>query len=253
MIKYSDIPHTYEDENGLFISATTLLKRLHKEKDWDAIAKKYAKKHGIPVAEVKKKWEEKKNKAGRRGTLFHAIQEMKDMNQEFAATFSSSEHPPLKVYAPTIVEEGIKFGEYERLKDGIYPELLVWLNSVRVAGQIDRAEIYNNTLNIIDYKTNGKLEFTSFIDWKGQSEKYKSPCGHMDNCNGNDYFLQLNLYAYIILRNNPQLTLGKMIIQHILFEDSNNENLETSRVEYIVPNLQKEIHYILVAYKNKQL
>lgn len=251
-MKFFEEDHRYVNNSESYISVSTLLKKLEPKKDWDEIVKKYAKKNNLTVAEVKAKWELEKDNSIVRGKKFHAVSEAKDLNSEFAAVFSDPSLSPRAVFAPEIVD-GVKIGGAQLLEEGIYPELLVWLNSLKIAGQIDRCEIINNTVNIIDYKTNKKIETSSFVNRLGVSEKMLPPCAHLDNCNFNKYALQLNFYAYIVLRNNPGYSLGKMILKHIKFENPENPDEATEVIDYILPDLQKEIYLITEAYKNNQL
>lgn len=251
-MQFFEDDHKYVNNSETYISVSTLLKKLEPQKDWDDIAKKYAKKNNLSVAEVKAMWELEKNNSIVRGKRYHAISEAQDLKSEFAAVFSDPSSSPRAVFAPEIIN-GIKIGGPQTLEEGIYPELLVWLNSLKIAGQIDRCEIVNNTVNIIDYKTNKKIETTSFVNRQGLSEKMLFPCSHLDNCNYYKYALQLNFYAYIVLRNNPYYTLGKMILKHIKFENPENPSEATSVEDYILPDLQKEIYLIAEAYKNNQL
>jgi hypothetical protein len=45
------------------------------------------------------------------------------------------------------------------------------------------------------------------------------PVSHLDDCNYNHYALQLSLYMYIILKHNPRLKPGKLVLDHVIFED----------------------------------
>lgn len=46
----------------------------------------------------------------------------------------------------------------------------------------------------------------------------KPPLAHIEDCNYWHYALQLSLYMYIILKQNPQLKPGKLTIEHVIFE-----------------------------------
>ena len=62
------------------------------------------------------------------------------------------------------------------------------------------------------------------------------PVAHLDDCNLNHYNLQLSIYMYIILKHNPNLKPGKLIIHHISF----HEKEETDEFGYPITELSAE-------------
>jgi len=87
------------------------------------------------------------------------------------------------------------------------------------------ADIVNNQIHIIDYKTNKEIKEKGFTNWEGITSKMYNPVSHLDDCNLNHYNLQLSLYAYIIKKHNPKLKIGKLQIQHVSFEkEGENEH-----------------------------
>jgi hypothetical protein len=96
---------------------------------------------------------------------------------------------------------------------------MVYLKSAGICGQSDLVEVVDDTVHITDYKTNKKIDKTSFVNWEGISKKMLVPVAHLDDCNLNHYNLQLSIYMYIILKHNPTLKAGKLIIHHISFEE----------------------------------
>ena len=75
---------------------------------------------------------------------------------------------------------------------GIHPELLIYDDEFKIAGQVDLLIKTGNKITIRDYKTNKKLVFNNAF----QNMKY--PLEHLSDCNFNHYQLQLSLYAYMI-------------------------------------------------------
>jgi hypothetical protein len=82
-----------------------------------------------------------------------------------------------------------------------------------------------------------------------------SPVNHLGDCNFNHYALQLSLYMYIILKHNPRLKPGSMVLHHILFQeqardkhdnpvtavDGQGNPIVTDVVIYDVPYMRKEV------------
>lgn len=236
MIKFYEKDHIYVSDAGeKWTSVTTLLSKFEPEKDWDAIAAKYAKKNNLKKQDVLDQWKYESDKSIFRGNKYHASRE-----EELSACDTYNDLPIIK---PTIVN-GVKFSQNQRLTPGVYPELLVFLKSKKISGQADYVEVTaDNIVNISDYKTNKELKLSGYVNWEGIEEKMLAPVNHLPNCNFWKYALQINIYMYIILRNNPKLKMGTMTLLHIRFEDESDEVKEV--IPYIIPNLQAEVKKIM--------
>ncbi len=248
-MKFHELPHTYTNNNDTYRSVTSILKSLEPKKDWKKIAKAYAIKNNLTLKEVEDKWQYEKDISIDRGKKYHAAEEASLLQLPSGVILEDDIHHSVTII-PSEIVNGIKESSNLKLEDGIYPELMVWLDSCRVAGQADKVEILNNNINIIDYKTNKKIDKFSWVNKYGKSEKLLFPCQHLDNCNFNIYSLQLNTYAYIIRRHNPQFKIGQMILRHIQF---NSEGVATGCLDYKVPDMQKEVRDILNLVKNNKL
>ena len=124
----------------------------------------------------------------------------------------------LPVYTPIVQPDGDKISPGQKLDNGIYPELMVFLKSATICGQSDLVEVVNGKVNVIDYKTNKEIKMKSYVNWEGISQKLMSPLGHIEDCSFNHYALQLSIYMYIILKHNPKLRSGNIMIHHVKFE-----------------------------------
>lgn len=250
MIRFYDDKHIYLNSNNeSYRSVTSVLKKLEPKKDWDEIKRKYAKKNKLTVEEVTRMWDHEKDISIIRGKKAHSLKE----NASLASSeFITDDAELIPVIAP-YMEDGVKINKSMKLTDGVYPEVILWIDRVKLAGQADKIEIINNTINVYDYKTNKKIEKESFRNYMGDSDKLSYPCGHLDACNFNIYSLQLNMYAYMIKRHNPSMTIGKMEIIHLLFENPDDIEEITGEIIHPVPNLQKEISNILNAIEQGKL
>jgi len=81
------------------------------------------------------------------------------------------------------------------------------------------------------------------------------PVSHIEDCNLKHYNLQLSLYMYIVIKHNPKLKPGKLILQHVIFEkegeneygypitkyQENGDPIVKNVKKYELPYLKKEV------------
>jgi hypothetical protein len=83
------------------------------------------------------------------------------------------------------------------LEDGYYPELILWNDQYKIAGQADKVFIEtvgaHRYIDCDDYKSNKKI---SKHGYKGQ--KMKNPLGHLQDANHTHYCLQISTYAWLL-------------------------------------------------------
>jgi hypothetical protein len=158
-----------------------------------------------------------------------------------------------------IEDNGIKVAPDQNLTPGIYPEHMVFLKSAGICGQADRVEVVQDVIDIYDYKTNKEIKTQSFTNWEGVSEKMLHPIDHLDDCNFIHYAIQLSIYLYIMIKHNPNLKPGKIILEHIIFKksgvdkygnpvyekDSDGNPIVDKVVPYELPYLKKEVTNII--------
>lgn len=206
----------------------------------------------MPEAEILQAWESEKNRSTDLGTWYHNMRE----NNLYQQTD--------KVIHKPVYVEGIKTAVSQKLQEGIYPEHMVYLESVGLSGQVDRLEVVGDIVNINDYKTCKEIKKESYVNWEGVSKKMLKPVQHLPDCQFYHYTLQLSLYMYIILRHNPQFIPGKMIIEHVkfvldgedkygypLYKKDDTGNYIVSGIEEIeVPYFQKECQLIVEKLKS---
>lgn len=252
-MKFIEETHSYiNDNNELYTSVTTLIKKYEPEKDWNEIATKYAKKVKKTLEEVKAEWAKAGLDAVTKGTAFH--NKMEDKYTK--AGIWKVEGVDCIVHGSPI-EDGVKYARSLKLDQGIYPELLVYSHNYRLAGQADLVEVVNGKINIKDYKTSKEIKKESYKHWKNGYEMMKHPLNNIMNSNFWHYAIQLNLYMYMLRAHNPNLKVGTMTILHvidhpaIISEDELKSTPEgwTEVVEYPAPDLQKEVKNLLEHYK----
>jgi hypothetical protein len=254
MIVFNADDHSYkslDDSNIDWISVTTLVSHFKKPFDAKKIAEKVSKKknskwYGIEPKLIQQIWNSESERSTTLGTWYH------NQRETDLCSFASIEREGITVpvFKPSEIKEGVKTAPLQKLEPGVYPEHMVYLRSAGICGQSDLVEIVNGRVNIIDYKTNKKIDTESYTDWEGKSEKMLPPIDSLDDCNFNHYALQLSIYMYIILKHNPKLKPGKIFIHHIVFEvEKENEwGYPITKKDVDGEPIVKEVNQILVPY-----
>jgi hypothetical protein len=267
-ILFKSETHSYTsidpNENITWISVTGIISKFKKPFDADIVAEKsiknnWSKWYGMKAEDVKEAWKNESQKAMNLGTWYHNQRE-RDL---LACETISREDIIIPIIKPIEID-GIKKAPDQKLTNGIYPEHMVYLKSAGMCGQADRVEVVNDKVNIYDYKTNKEIKTKSYVNWEGLSDRMLTPLNHLDDCNLNHYALQLSLYMYMIIKHNPKLKPGKMIIEHITFEEAGKdaydnrvvlydqfgEPVVSGIVEYEVPYLKNEVISIINTMRN---
>jgi ATP-dependent exoDNAse (exonuclease V) beta subunit len=162
---------------------------------------------------IKEIWAKENKRATDLGTYYHNQREKDLMDCESI----DKEGETLPVIPPKI-QDDIKYAPNQKLIPGVYPEHFVYLKSAKVCGQADYVAVVNNRVHITDYKTNKEIKLRSYKNWEGMHKMLKAPISDIEDCHLQHYALQLSIYMYIILKHNPRLKPGNMVIQHVVFE-----------------------------------
>lgn len=257
--KYTSIK--LEDDKE-WLSVTSLISNFKQPFEADKISQRVSKSkkskwYGMTPEDIREAWKAEAKRATDLGTWYHNQREADICEIENMERHGQT----IPIFKP-LEKEGIKFSPEQKLKDGVYPEHMVYLRSAGVCGQSDLVEVVNGVVHITDYKTNKEIKVEGFTNWEGRTQKMSAPVAHLDDCHLNHYALQLSMYMFIILKHNPKLTAGTLTIHHILFEeagrdkfdnpisalDSSGNPIVTDVVAYDLPYLKKEsidlIHWL---------
>lgn len=219
--KYISIDPTEEIP---WISVTSVISKLKQPFDAEKIAEKSSKNkrskwYGMSKDEILAVWKAESDRAINVGNWYHNQRE----DDILGLSNIERQGKVIPIMHPMHDEGGYKVSPNQRLTDGMYPEHFVYMKSLGICGQSDLVEVIDGVVHITDYKTNKEIRSTSFKDWEGLSQKMNPPVSHLDDCNLNHYNLQLSIYMYMILKHNPKLKPGTLMIQHILFEDERKD------------------------------
>jgi hypothetical protein len=228
MIVFNADDHSYrslDDSNIEWVSVTTLVSHFKKHFDAKKIAEKVSKSKkskwsGIDPVLIQQIWSNEGDRSTTLGTWYH------NQRETDLCSLASMEREgvTVPVFKPAEVREGVKIAPSQKLEPGVYPEHMVYLRSAGICGQSDLVEVVNGKVNIIDYKTNKKIDTESYVDWEGKSEKMAFPVDTLDDCHFYHYALQLSIYMYIILKHNPKLKPGRIFVHHVTFEVEREDN-----------------------------
>jgi len=263
ILQFTAHDHKYRSEDGKeWLSVTSLISNFKQPFEADKIAEKSSKSrkskwYGMTPTDIKDVWKAEANRATTLGTWYHNQRET-----DICEIDNMERHgQTVPIYKP-IEKEGIKYSPEQKLKDGVYPEHMVYLKSAGLCGQSDLVEVINGEVHITDYKTNKEIKVEGYTNWEGITQKMLFPVVHLDDCHLNHYALQLSIYLYIILKHNPKLKPGTLTIHHILFEEAGRDKFDnpitrlddygdpivTDIVQYDLPYLKQEtislIHWL---------
>ncbi len=215
-IIYRDDIHTYEGLTGpmkgqLYTSGTKFIHNFEPKKDWKSIAQKYCSVRTpdeviLDLAyKQNKSLEQVKVILGDREPNWEFVSEMWKSNNKEACDYGHDIHltkedifaemqsDGLEVFTNP-VKDNIRYSiPLENLKNGIYPELIIWNDEFKICGTSDIVEVSGKKISVRDWKTNKELKFKGF-----KGEKLLPPISHLQNCNFELYTLQLSLYAYML-------------------------------------------------------
>lgn len=226
--------HSYEviKTGQKMISVTQIIdkyKPIFDEKGY--IIKAIAKRDNKTVNEIYQQWENKKNKSLIKGTYIHNFLEdlvndkkiMLNNDVEILNYFNKASRVFINIL--------------QNLTGTLVTEVLVYNIDLGIAGQIDLLEVLpDGSLNIYDYKTNEKINFTSKYKTKMLKE-----LNYLYDCEFTHYSLQLNTYRYLLEKAGYKV--NGMFLIHI--EDDKDTIHEVIRDEQSVEILIKQKDIIL--------
>jgi hypothetical protein len=214
--------HSYHsvnpEEKVKWLSVTTVVGAFKQPFDAATQAIKSAKNkkskwYGMTPEEIQGAWQKESKRSTDLGTFYHNQRESDILELETL----ERNGVVVPIFRPQM-NGGIKIAPNQRLTNGVYPEHFVYLKSAGVCGQSDLVEVVNDTISITDYKTNKKIDTESYKNWEGTYQMMTGPVSHIQDCNLNHYALQLSMYMYIMLKHNPRLKPGSLIIHHVTFD-----------------------------------
>ncbi len=221
MIAFSPRGHRYfgiaeHNRDVKWISATGFVEHFSQPFDEVRIAAKVSQKrgskwYGMAPNEIIEIWKREAKRSTDMGTLYHNHMEAQYLSKPTMTLWGRE----LPVYAPMYNQQGDKISFNQLLYDGVFPEYLFYIqlrHDFGLAGQSDVVVFCENAVSVSDHKTVKELKRDN--PWA----KMKPPFDFLDDCNYNHYRVQLSLYMWMALRNNPGAKPGTMVLRHVEFE-----------------------------------
>jgi len=217
-------------------SVTKLLKRFKKEFDKEKIAARVAKKTNSTIAQVLADWDLNNLYSTTLGSMLHKYIENYYLNKrvEFEGSFAGlgfDEKKKLAETLPKLIEYFQNFYNDHSNLICVRNEMVIGdVDDTRVCGMMDMLayNIKTDQLEILDFKTNKKMEKTS--PWGNLFY----PFDDMTEGEINEYTIQLNCYKYI-LEKYTSLKIGKM---KLIWFNVSNPNYEVIELGEIQPKIK---------------
>lgn len=183
----------FEESAHTFSSPTGLIKDWHAEFDTIPQAKKYVKRHKLPITyeQLIYGWEFLADYASEQGTILHAYGE---------SLFNGWDMPKPDLKKADDVEEIYRSltAKYKLAKT----ELLVYSTSLQLAGQVDLLMKNHDSSEyyILDWKfLKEPLEMKSYFNrWTRKFNMMFGPFGRLMDCNHIHYSIQMEIYRYLM-------------------------------------------------------
>lgn len=291
---FDEGPHRYTDTLGNeYRSVTTTIADYYPHFDADYWAHKKAKEQGKSEKSIKAEWDRIRNEACERGTATHngledaikeiskfknAIQYLNDYNSGRVITIADI---PSLIPQPLDIEKfkeatNNKYPEIYRVFDfytekgyTIYSEIGVFLIDYLISGTIDIFCYRPTDFVILDWKTNRDgLKFEAGYykkdkstipnqltnQWVKKRQMMLPPLGHLEDCNGMHYSMQLSLYAYMaeLILDIPCLGLGLCHIGSPWILNRYGQPLRDKDGYHVDPNGEETVNWYRIQYLKRE-
>lgn len=227
--------HKYTDTFGNeYLSVTTFIHNYVNKFDENYWLRKKAKEQGVSEKEIKKQWDKIRDESCKRGTQKHnGIEDAIKDNSYFKDAIKylhmiESGRCVTIADIPNLIPKPLDIELFKKATDNkyeeiyrvfdfyiqrgytIYSEIALFLIDYLISGTIDILCVRDTDFVILDWKTNRDgLKFESGYykkdkttipnqltnEWVPTDKRMLPPLGHMQDCNGNHYTMQLSLYA----------------------------------------------------------
>ena len=215
---FNEEEHTYHVGEQELTSVTKFVSWFFPEFDKEEVSQRVADKRGVTQEEVLDEWDDIANK----GTLVH--KEIEDFIEGIVNITTKKSF------------QGAKFCDDHVINmHNTIPEWKIFSTNIGLAGTIDLfvGNAGEGLGFIYDWKTNKELTD------KGWGTGIRESTKHIPNSKLHKYYLQLNVYAYILF-HEEDIIIEKMFIVHL--KDNSSELIT-------VPNMQEDVEAMIKEWK----
>ena len=236
-LTFDEDKHEYRVGGVVYKSVTQFLSQFFEPFDAEGIAEKLAKKpqnkkEGKDKEYFLNLWKERAD----HGTRVHEAIEL--YTNGGGGWIKLNHEDILKVH------NAIRFLDNRDKKNlvAVTPEKKIFSNDIQLAGTIDRFELYNDrSISLIDWKTNNHI---SKLGFDGQMAK--EPLEEYPDASITKYSLQLNLYAWMVLKElnkNKKIpyTVRELKLVHLITEGTGYEVYD---IKYSPELIEEVLKYV---------
>jgi hypothetical protein len=222
------IEHKYhhKETGDIFTSVTKVLSSVEPHFDTDAVASAIVKQRddvkqekyiGMSKEQILDNWQELNDTANEYGTKVHEAVEKYLLSQKWYKTTDELEIAVIKAYNELKIDEGTT----------MWPERIMFSAEHKLAGTADLIiDIDDTYFDVGDYKTNKEFNYFN----KFGNKTLKKPFDHLQDCQYSIYSLQLSIYAYMYILENPHKICRQI---YILFWDKQKLTFEKIPVMFL--------------------
>ena len=227
-LTFDEARHLYHYDGIPLESVTQFLKRFIPPFDREKWSAHTARKKGISQDAVLSQWDASAYYSQELGKRTHSFMEAiayAKMGKGFAT-------PPPRDFRETMIRGScMRFWLAHPELIPIMPERKICVPAWRLGGTIDLlTKTPDGQIYLVDWKTNNAID-----TYSKYGESLIHPLHHLDNCNFQQYALQLSLYAYMLEKRYGYQIAG-LILVHLT---------EENFYEYHAPYLKTEIELII--------
>lgn len=147
--------------------------------------------------QILEEWAETASIATTQGTAFHKAMESMDYDRGGRTNpFDKKWHDLVDVKLKGYDNNSVDF--LDELKDGYYPELLLFNHQYKIAGTADMVFVRDGQIWIDDWKTDKKIETKSFYTKRYGYAYMHKPIDHIFDSNFWRYALKISLYGWML-------------------------------------------------------
>jgi hypothetical protein len=189
-IHFEEDNHAYVDENGMrYTSVSAIVKACFPVFEADTIAALVAAREGKTTEAVLAEWAGKRDRAAAFGTRVHAVAEEIAIGDPTCAVPADDRERAAFAAAYDSLHGMMAAGMVV-----VGTELIVFSPRLAIAGTIDLVMRDGDTLFVLDWKTNERIDMASEYGKAGLGR-----LRHRPDCNFERYTLQVNLYRRLLM------------------------------------------------------